>query len=97
MHGVKIDISSRIVGVGSLVPSKVDLIKVKNSFISVATFSTKRNNHYNHYYEIKIENTSSIGLPVHVSPGTKDLSITGSVVPPITHVKKALAIPRTMK
>ena len=43
MHGMDIDISSKVAGVGSfLLPSTVDLIKVKNSFISVATFSTRR-------------------------------------------------------
>jgi hypothetical protein len=87
MHGMEIDITSRIAGVGSFVPSKVDLIKVKNSFISVATFSTKKNNHY---CEIKIEN-SSIGLLVHVSPGAKELSITSSVVPPMANVKNSIS------
>jgi hypothetical protein len=38
---MEIDIASRVVGIGSFIPSKVDLTKVKNSFILVATFSTK--------------------------------------------------------
>jgi hypothetical protein len=53
MHGMEIDIASRVTWVESFAPSKVDLIKVKNSFFSAVTFSMKRDNHY---HEIKIEN-----------------------------------------
>jgi acyl-CoA synthetase (AMP-forming)/AMP-acid ligase II len=82
MHGMDIDMSSRVAGVGSFLPSKVDLIKVKNSFISVATFTTKTNKEY---HQTTIEN-SSIGLQVHVSAGGSNLKITQSIVPPMTHV-----------
>jgi hypothetical protein len=85
MHGMDIDISSRVAGVGSFLPSKVDLIKVHNSFISVATFSTKSNTRY---HQTTIEN-SSIGLLVHVSPDT-ELEITGSTLPPMTHVASSI-------
>jgi hypothetical protein len=90
MHGMEIDIASRVTWVESFAPSKVDLIKVKNSFFSAVTFSTKRDNHY---HEIKIEN-SSIGWFAYVSPtGEKELSITGSVVPPMVHVQKSISPP----
>ena len=82
MYGMNIDLSSRIAGIGSFVPSKVDLVSVKNSFISVVTFSTKTNDHYR---QVIVEN-SSIGNLAHLNPTDSELRISGAVVPPITHV-----------
>ncbi len=86
MHGMDLDISSKIAGVGSFLPSKIDLIKVKNSFISVATFNTKS---HNQYHQTTITD-SSIGLLVDMSPKS-DMNITNSIVPPMTHLTSSIS------
>ena len=43
LHGMKIHFSSsRLAGVGSFIPSNIDLISVKNFFISTITIGTER-------------------------------------------------------
>ena len=85
MHGMNIDLASRVAGVGTFVPSKVDLITVKNSFISVASFSLE---HGNSYHSVNIVN-SSVGLLVHFNT-KKDMNVVGSMVPPMTLVSESM-------
>lgn len=80
MHGMDIDTHSKVVP-QNFVPSNFDLISVRNSFVSTATFSTKENNHY---HPIKIQN-SNIGFWVHLR-AINELNISGATVPPLTHV-----------
>ena len=71
MYGMNIDLYSRIAGIGSFVPSKVDLVSVRNSFISVVTFSTKNNDHYR---QVIVRN-STIGNLTHLNPADSELRI----------------------
>jgi hypothetical protein len=84
LHGLDVDLHSRLVGAGNFLPSQVDLLKIRNSFISGATFGTKSNGKY---FKIEV-NESSIGLLVHVGPG--DITLSKAVVPPFTHVMKSI-------
>lgn len=86
MHGMDIDFTSRIAGVGCFVPSKVDLITVKNSFISVANFNVKSSNCY---YRASIVN-SSVGLLVQINPTKSYLNVIGSIVPPMSLVSDSI-------
>ena len=52
-------------------PSKVDLVSVRNSFISVVTFSTKNNDHYR---QVIVRN-STIGNLTHLNPADSELRI----------------------
>ena len=79
LHGNDVDFNS--VCTSHLPPSKVDLVSVKNSFVSVSSFSTQSNNKY---HQIKIEN-SSVGYRTHFS-AKEDINIFATVVPPMVNV-----------
>jgi len=85
MHGMDIDLSSRLVAIKSFAPSKVDLISVKKSFIAIATMSTKDRGHYR---RINIKECS-IGVHVHLN-AVKDLNLSGAILPPLTHVSSSI-------
>ena len=87
VHGMDIDMCSRLVTVNTFTPSKLDLIHIENSFVSATTFSTKGNDGC---YKSTTIKDSSIGYLVHVTPGVNELNITNTIVPPMTHVTESI-------
>jgi acyl-CoA synthetase (AMP-forming)/AMP-acid ligase II/acyl carrier protein len=85
LHGMDIDFDTKLAAAGTFLPSKVDLIEVKESFISAASFENKRNNTY---FKTTVEQ-SSIGLLAHVGPA-ENLIISKAIVSPLTHVSSSI-------
>jgi len=86
LHGMDIDFVSQIAPVDFLVPSKLDLLKIRKSFVSVCSFATKGNGKYN---KIEIKN-SSIGYSVHIVASQENLVIENVVVAPHTTINSSL-------
>ncbi len=80
LHGLDVDFSSQIAGSDCCLPSKVDLVKIRESFVSNALFAVKDKC----TYRLVSINKSSIGYRAHLGPG--DLSISNTVVPPKARV-----------
>jgi len=81
LHGLDLDLASYISGVcrANLVPSKVDLIKIRQSFVPSASLDVD-----DQAGKIEI-NQSSLGYNVHVSAGVQ---IVRSVIPPRVTVEE---------
>jgi len=81
LHGLDIDISSYVSGGwrGNLVPSKLDLIKIRKSFMPTASIDVDGQ-------AGKVEiNQSTLGFNVHLTPGVQ---IVRSVIPPRVTVEE---------
>eukprot|EP00957_Ditylum_brightwellii_P082788 6294286-Ditylum_brightwellii.AAC.1 len=85
MHGMDIDVQSTI-SAFLFLPSKVDLVKLRKSFINVASFDIKKGNNYR---LLHIEE-SSIGFSVYLEPTVSPFCISRTVVPPYTYVKASI-------
>ena len=85
LHGMNIDFKSRLASVGTFLPSKIDLIEVKESFVSAATFESKRDSQY---FNTKIER-SSVGLLAHIGPAP-NLVVSNSVISPLSVVTESI-------
>jgi len=84
MYGMDIDFSSKV-NIDEIVPSKLDLISIKESFVSSCSYDIKTNS-TGDLQMINIFN-SSIGLGVHLGPG---IDISNAVIPPFTNVRESI-------
>lgn len=76
--GMDVDFWSKI-DIGSIPPSKADLVSVRNAFLSDPSFCVK---HEGHYVATRVHE-SSLGFGVYVGPG---VSVVRSIVPPYSYV-----------
>jgi hypothetical protein len=75
LHGMDVDLRSKIIAI-NYPPSKLDLIKIRHSFISTnLAYSVKENDKYHHTEIIG----ASIGHSCHLKPGVK---VSNKIVPP---------------
>lgn len=90
LHGMDIDFKSKV-NPACFPPSVVDLVTVRESFISAASFSVKKSNQgKTSYHQVSLKN-SSVGLLAHIGPG--DLHISDTTIPSLTHVTKNITNP----
>lgn len=79
LHGMDVDLKSTL-SADNYPPSKVVLIKVTESFLSIASFVTKRESEY---HEITIDQSSE-GFNAHFGPEHAS-SISGVVIPALSY------------
>ena len=84
MHGMDIDFASRIITLGTFLPSKLDLVRLRQSFVSNISFEITRDGAY---HQLSIEQ-SSVGHTVHLAG--KDLKVSRTVVPSLTRVTRSI-------
>lgn len=84
MHGMDIDLKSKV-SAQNYQPSFMDLVKIRKSFVSNASFSSCRGGRS---YQISIIE-SSIGLGANVGPAC-DIAINRAIVSPLVHVENSL-------
>jgi len=82
MHGMNVDFGSKL-NPSLFLPSKVDLVRVRRSFISEMYFGVQNEGIYHRINIIQ----SSVGYGVHLAANS--LEILGTVVPPFTRVTRS--------
>jgi len=85
MHGMDIDFASKLVTPEIFLPSKVDLVRVRESFIGTVFLDTEN---AGMYHQVDI-NQSSIAISVHLG-GPRSLEVSRMVMPPLTCVSKSI-------
>jgi hypothetical protein len=84
MHGMDIDFASRIISLANFPPSKVDLVRLRQSFVSNISFELTRDGTY---HQLSIEQ-SSVGHTAHLAG--KKLKLSRTVVPSLTRVTRSI-------
>jgi len=84
MHGMDTDLVSKLGEPGIFIPSKVDLVSVRRSFISTLSFDIQNEGMY---HQLNITQ-SSVGWGGHLVANS--LKISGTVVPPLTRVTRSI-------
>ncbi len=87
MHGMDTDMVSKLHHQLYL-PSKVDLVRVRNSFVNVISYDVKQDNKYQ---SLQIED-SSVGYKAHLSTDSNlsTLQVSNAVIPPYSYVSNAI-------
>ena len=89
LHGMNIDFISSV-EMESFPPSKMDLVRVRRSFIGKVTFDVKSDG----IFHRTIIEDSSLAQFSHVSPG---LDIMKAKMPPISHIRESIMQDRVKK
>ena len=82
LHGMDIDMATRLVTPELIPPSKVDLVKMKESFMSTCLFEVECNDIL---YQINIEK-SSIGYGCKIATNNDHLRISNTSVAPYSRI-----------
>lgn len=85
LHGTDIDFQSTVQS-RNFVPSQMDLVKLRKSFVSLASFSLEGGGRYGS----AIINNSSLGFLVNVSAAIDQVVIDQSIIPPFTQVTRSM-------
>lgn len=82
LHGMDIDLESHLVTPDPIKPSKLDLVSIKKSFVSLTLFEVESNNRLN---KIKVKE-STIGYGCKVAADDGDVNISKAALFPFTRV-----------